>query len=82
MIRQVGKRVDIGFWNVDGIYIPDIQEVSEVEMDKFDEDDIANREYDRLKDDGYKSLQDKIWQESFKQAVVDYERKLTNPYEY
>ena len=82
MTRQVNKRVDIGFWNVEGIYIPDIQEVSEVEMGKFDEDDIANREYDRLRDDGYKSLQDKIWQESYRKAVVDYERKLTNPYEY
>ena len=51
-------------------------------MGKFDEDDIANREYDRLRDDGYKSLQDKIWQESYRQAAMDYERKLTNPYEY
>ena len=27
-------KVDIGFWNEQGEYIPDIQEVSEVEMDK------------------------------------------------
>lgn len=82
MIDKRKVRVDIGFWNTHGIYIPDIQEVSEVEMYEFDEDDLANREYDRLKDDGYKSYQDKIWQESYKRAAMDYERRLNNPYDY
>lgn len=35
-------KVDIGFWNEQGEYIPDIQEVSEVEMDKEFFNDIDN----------------------------------------
>lgn len=41
-------KVDIGFWDSQGNYIPDIQEVSEVEMDKeiiIDGVDVAGCEF-------------------------------------
>ena len=79
MIDKRKVRVDIGFWNTHGIYIPDIQEVSEVEMEQERDE---NLDYERMREDGYKSLSDKIWQESFKKASMDYERKLNNPYDY
>lgn len=82
MIDKRKVRVDIGFWNTHGIYIPDIQEVNEVEMYEFDEDDLANREYDRLRDDGYKDYNDYVFQRSYERATMEYERRLSNPYDY
>ena len=48
----------------------------------LDEDDIANRLYDEMKDKGYKDYNDMMWQKSFEQATRDYEHKLACPYDY
>ena len=47
----------------------------------LDEDDIANRLYDEMKDKGYKDYNDMMWQKSFEQATRDYERHLACPYD-
>ena len=40
-----------------------------------------NKKYDELKDEGYKSVADKIWQMQFKSSLAQYESKMQNPYE-
>ena len=46
----------------------------------MNEDDIANKILDELKDEGYKSLEDKYRDIQFKRALQDYERHLNCPY--
>ena len=41
-----------------------------------------NKVYDKLKDEGYKSREDYIFQKSFERATRDYERKMNDPYKY
>lgn len=48
----------------------------------LDEDDIANNLCDELKEQGFKSLKDRERHRQFQRALQDYERHLTNPYEY
>lgn len=49
-------------------------------MDEFylDEDDLANRQLDELKEQGYKSFEDKLNARRFRQANQEYERFLSN----
>lgn len=47
----------------------------------MNEDDLANKLIDELKDEGFDSFAQKQWQMSFKRAQQEYERKLFNPYE-
>lgn len=48
----------------------------------LDEDDLANRLLDQLKEEGFDSLQQKERYMSFKRAEQEYESRLFNPYEY
>ena len=47
----------------------------------MDEDDLANRLLDELKEQGYKSLEDRDRDRAFKRAMQDYERRLNCPYD-
>jgi hypothetical protein len=47
----------------------------------MDEDDLANQMLDALRDEGFKSFEEKRKYERFKQAQQDYERYLNCPYD-
>ena len=47
-------------------------------MDKDFEDDLGNRMYDEMKDNGYKDYNDMMRKKSYEQAARDYERYLSN----
>lgn len=51
-------------------------------MDEEMEMDLANKILDQLKDEGYRSIQEKLRPEQFKRALRDYDRYLSNPYPY
>lgn len=48
----------------------------------MDEQDLANKLLDELKDEGYKTFQEREHARQFKRALAEYESKLNNPYEY
>lgn len=48
----------------------------------MNEDDYANMILDQLKEEGYKSLEEKQRDRQLQQALRDYDRQLCNPYEY
>ena len=51
-------------------------------MYEFDEDDLANKLLDEMKDNGYKDYNDMIWKKSYERASREYESRLMNPYDY
>lgn len=48
----------------------------------MDEDDLAYNKRKELQEQGYKSFEEKEHDTYFKRALQDYERKLTDPYNY
>lgn len=48
----------------------------------LDEDDMANNLCDELKEQGFKSFEDRERHRQFKRALQDYEHKLACPYDY
>lgn len=48
----------------------------------MDEQDLAEKLLDELKDEGYKTFQERNRNIQFKRALAEYESKMSNPYEY
>ena len=46
----------------------------------MDEDDITNKILDELKDEGYKSFEERKRKRNLEQALRDYDRYLSCPY--